>query len=155
MLRRTYSDQVCSIARALEIVGERWTLLILRDAHFGISRFSQFRASLGIAPNILSARLEVLCRRGILERRIYSHHPERSDYLLTDKGREIVPVLTMLMMWGDRHQPLPEGPTRQATHRGCGGRAGWNLRCERCHEPIDLSAIEIAPDGLDRSPVAT
>ena len=109
MLPRTYENQNCSIARTLEVVGERWTALILRDAVRGTRRFEDFQASLGIARNILSARLARLCEEGILERRRYQERPARDEYHLTAKGRDLEPVLLGLLRWGDRYA-APDGP---------------------------------------------
>src|SRR3954469_23934976 len=103
MLGRSYDGQVCSIARSLEIVGERWTLLILRDAFLGVRRFEDFQRSTGAARNVLSARLGRLVEEGVLERRRYQERPERFEYRLTDKGLELWPVMVRLLQWGDRH----------------------------------------------------
>ena len=103
MLNRDYEGQNCSIARALEVVGERWTLLIVRDAFLGLRRFDQFQESLGIARNILTDRLNRLVEEGILERVRYSERPERYEYRLTAKGRELNIALTGLRQWGDKH----------------------------------------------------
>ncbi|HSC51239.1 MAG TPA: helix-turn-helix domain-containing protein [Gaiellaceae bacterium] len=103
MLNRTYEGQNCSIARALEIVGERWTLLIVRDVLDGLCRFDQLQQSLGIARNVLSDRLNRLVDEGILERRLYSRRPPRYEYRLTKKGRELEAALAALRRWGDRH----------------------------------------------------
>lgn len=110
MLKREYDGQNCSIARALEIVGERWTLLIVRDAFLGLRRFDQFQASLGIARNVLTDRLNRLVEEGILERVRYSERPERFEYRLTRKGRELNIALTALRQWGDTY--LSEQPPR-------------------------------------------
>src|SRR3954462_3449695 len=104
MLHRTYENQVCSAARALEIVGERWTLLILRDALLGIRRFDDFQASLGIARNVLADRLGRLVEAGVLERRPYCERPLRHEYRLTAKSRDLWPVVHALVSWGDRHE---------------------------------------------------
>src|SRR5437763_12694703 len=101
VLRRDYDNQNCSIARTLEIVGERWTPLILRDALLGRRRFEDFQRSLGIARNVLSDRLARLVEAGILERRPYQRRPERFEYVLTDKGRELRVAVIALMNWGD------------------------------------------------------
>jgi DNA-binding HxlR family transcriptional regulator len=104
MLRRDYAGQeLCSVARTLEIVGERWTWLIVRDAFLGLTRFAEFRASLGIAPNVLSDRLGRLVEEGILERTRYSERPERYAYELTEKGQDLFVALNALREWGDRH----------------------------------------------------
>lgn len=105
MKLKSYSDMDCSLAQTLEIVGERWTLLILRDAFFGISRFEQFQKRLGIARNILSARLATLVEAGILERRSLTEGGRRAEYHLTDKGRDLQPALLALTQWGDRWYP--------------------------------------------------
>src|SRR5262245_60907047 len=115
VLKRTYEGQDCSIARALELVGERWTLLIVRDALLGLRRFDEFQQSLGVARNVLTDRLTRLVAEGILERTAYSERPPRFEYRLTEKGRELaVPVLA-LMQWGDRH--LSPEPPRVARRR--------------------------------------
>src|SRR6266568_3948898 len=110
MLKRDYEGQNCSVARTLEVVGERWTLLIVRDAFLGLRRFEQFQESLGIARNVLTDRLNRLVEEGILERVRYSERPERYEYRLTQKGRELNLALTALRQWGDRH--LSEKPPR-------------------------------------------
>ncbi len=110
MLKRDYRDQNCSIARALEVVGERWTLLIVRDAFLGLSRFDQFQESLGIARNVLTDRLNRLVDEGILERIRYSERPERYEYRLTEKGLELRLALSGLRQWGDTY--LSEKPPR-------------------------------------------
>ena len=110
MLKRDYEGQDCSIARALEVVGERWTLLILRDAFLGLSRFDEFQESLGIARNVLTDRLNRLVDEGILERVRYQERPERHEYRLTRKGRELNVALAALRQWGDAH--LSETPRR-------------------------------------------
>src|SRR5215211_2630900 len=110
MLRRIYDNQICSIARTLEVVGERWTLLIVRDAFLGLRRFDQFQESLGIARNVLSDRLNRLVEAGIFERVRYSERPERFEYRLTAKGRELDVALTALRQWGDKH--LSDQPPR-------------------------------------------
>ena len=110
MLKRDYEGQNCSIARALEVVGERWTLLIVRDAFLGLRRFDEFQESLGIARNVLTDRLNRLVEEGILERARYSERPERHEYRLTAKGRELNIALTGLRQWGDTY--LSEKPPR-------------------------------------------
>jgi DNA-binding HxlR family transcriptional regulator len=103
VLKRDYAGQNCSIAGALEVVGERWTLLIVRDAFLGLRRFDQFQESLGIARNVLTDRLNRLVEEGILERVRYSERPERFEYRLTDKGRELNIALAGLRQWGDKY----------------------------------------------------
>src|SRR5688572_12236294 len=103
MLNSTYETQVCSAARTLEVVGERWTLLILREAFLGIRRFDEIQEDLGIARNILSTRLQKLVEHGVLEKR-------GRDYVLTEKGLDLWPVLHSLLVWGDTHEVAPGGP---------------------------------------------
>jgi len=110
MLKRDYDGQICSIARALEIVGERWTLLIVRDAFLGLRRFDEFQESLGIARNVLTDRLNRLVEEGILDRVRYSERPERFEYVLTRKGRDLQLALAGLRQWGDTY--LSDKPPR-------------------------------------------
>ena len=110
MLNRDYEGQNCSIARALEVVGERWTLLILRDVVLGLHRFDQLQESLGIARNVLANRLNRLVDEGVLERVLYSERPERYEYQLTKKGLDLNIALTALRQWGDDY--LSEKPPR-------------------------------------------
>jgi DNA-binding HxlR family transcriptional regulator len=143
MLERTYPDQICSIARALEVVGERWSVLIVRDAFLGRSRFSEFQRSLGIARNVLAARLAHLVDEGVLE------HADDGQYLLTRKGRELSPVLHQLLKWGDAHY-APDGPPRLTLHHGCGGEVGADMVCARCGEHVRPGEIDLV-----RGPGAT
>src|SRR5271154_7411044 len=100
----------CPVARSLDRIGEWWSILILRDAHYGLTRFDQFQKSLGIAPNMLTRRLNALVETGLLERRRYSEHPPRDEYVLTARGRDFRPVLWALLTWGNTHF-APEGPS--------------------------------------------
>src|SRR5262245_43020105 len=115
MLKRHYEGQICSIARTLEVVGDRWTLLVIRDVVLGLHRFDEPLASLGVASNVLSDRLNRLVGEGILERARYSERPERFEYRLTSKGRELGVPLLALMQWGDRH--VSDEPPRLARRR--------------------------------------
>ena len=131
MLRNDYAGQNCSIASTLELIGERWTLLIVRDAFLGVRRFDDFQRSLGIARNVLQGRLERLVENGILERVRYQERPERFEYRLTEKGIDLWPVMVSLLAWGDRHA-APDGPPVVLEHRGCGGRVNDRRICESC-----------------------
>jgi len=110
MQRKSFGSMSCPIARSLERVGEWWSILILRDAFRGLTRFDQFQKSLDIAPNMLTRRLNALVESGLLDRRAYSQHPPRSDYVLTARGRDFRPVLWALLAWGNQHF-APEGPS--------------------------------------------
>jgi DNA-binding HxlR family transcriptional regulator len=145
VLQRSYPGQVCSIARALEVLGERWTLLILRDAVLGLGRFEEFQESLGIASNVLTSRLRLLSDEGVLERRPDEERRGRPKYVLTDKGREVAPALITLMKWGDRHYPTAGGPPRLTLHAGCGGAVRADLSCERCGDHVGYGELELRP----------
>lgn len=122
MRRKSLGNMQCPIARSLERVGEWWSILILRDAFLGLTRFDQFQKSLEIAPNILSRRLNALVEAGLLERRRYSEHPPRDEYVLTERGQDFRPVLWSLIAWGNRHF-APEGPSVQVVDAETGAPA--------------------------------
>ena len=143
MLGRTYDNQICSIARTLEIVGERWTLLIVRDALLGMRRFDEFRESLGVARNVLSDRLARLVDAGILDRVRYQEHPERYEYRLTAKGRELSVALISLMHWGDKHLAGESGPPRLTRHAECGGEVVTQFACTGCGEPVAPGSLDV------------
>jgi DNA-binding HxlR family transcriptional regulator len=136
MLGNDYRGQNCSIARTLELVGERWSILLLRDVFLGVRRFDELQRDLGVARNVLAARLERLVAEGILERVPYQEHPPRHEYRLTEKGLDLWPVIVELLRWGDRHAAPPAGPPILLRHRDCGGLMGDRRICERCHEPL-------------------
>lgn len=132
VLHNTYAGQQCSVARALEVVGERWTLLILRDAFLGVRRFDQFQQSLGIARNVLNTRLQRLVEAGLLERTQYQERPARYEYRLTAMGLDLWPAVVALMKWGDTYLAGDAGPPMVLTHRECGGTIDDRRTCERC-----------------------
>ena len=144
MLGRTY-DQVCSVARTLEVVGERWTILILRDALIGVRRFDNFLNRLGIARNVLTDRLNRLVDSGIMERVAYQERPLRHEYRLTRKGLELSPVIFTLMEWGDRYISYEDGPPRVLEHAGCGGHVVTQLACEDCGRPLAVDEVTNRP----------
>lgn len=125
----------CSVAQCLEIVGEWWSMLILRDAFLGVTRFDQFQERLGISRNILNQRLTRLVEEGIMVKVPYSDRPVRYDYRLTDKGRDLWPVVTAMRQWGDRYA-APDGPPIEVVHRGCGRACQAVLVCSECGEPV-------------------
>lgn len=152
MLRRTYDDQVCSVARTLEVVGERWTLLIVRDALSGVTRFDGFLHRMPIARNVLSDRLNGLVEHGVLERVRYQDRPPRHEYRLTDRGRELTPVVLSLMAWGDRHLPTPTGPPAVAEHADCGGAVHTRMICDCCERQVDPDVVIRRPSGAATAP---
>jgi DNA-binding HxlR family transcriptional regulator len=128
---RTY-DQNCSIARALQVVGERWTLLVLREVFTGQRRFEEIQRNLGVATNILSDRLQTLLDEGILERRALADRSDRFEYRLTEKGLDLNPVLLELMRWGDRWDAPAPGPPVMVEHRDCGHETHVVQTCSHC-----------------------
>jgi DNA-binding HxlR family transcriptional regulator len=134
----------CSIARTLSVLGERWTLLVLRQSFLGVKRFGDFQATLGIARNTLTDRLNMLVEEGILERRPYQQRPLRHEYKLTRKGRDLYPVLVSLMSWGDRYN-ADDGPPVLLIHEGCGHEADPHLTCSHCGEEIDAREMRPVP----------
>jgi DNA-binding HxlR family transcriptional regulator len=145
VLRREYETQVCSIARSLEVVGERWSLLVLRSVLLGVRRFDELQEALGITRSVLTARLRHLVDEGVLERRPYQDRPTRYEYHATEKGLELWPVLTHLLRWGDRHYPEPEGPPRVLLHRDCGGQPDDHLLCDRCGARLSARDMRAEP----------
>jgi len=135
----------CSIARTLDVVGEWWTLLILRDAFRGTKRFDDFQASLGLARSVLTARLRKLTEQGILERRAYREHPPRYEYRLTEQGRALFPVIAALLSWGDTFAPGPGGPPVVLVHDTCGNITQPVLICEHCHGEVSAANTHSEP----------
>ena len=147
-------DHPCSIARTLDVVGEWWTPLILRDVAYGVRRFGEIEADLGISANVLSARLAALVEEGLLATRPYQRRPERREYVLTEKGADLVPALLALMRWGDRWAWRGDGPVR-VVHEECGHEVQVELRCPHCGcsaAPGELRALPrpgvVAAPGL-------
>ena len=143
MERKSFSDMHCSVAQCLEVVGEWWSMLILRDVFMGVSRFDQFQERLGISRNILTQRLNHLVEEGVLRKVPYSDSPRRFEYRLTDKGRDLWPVLTTMRQWGDKYA-APEGPPLEIVHKSCGHVAEAALTCSSCGEamgPRDVRAV--------------
>jgi DNA-binding HxlR family transcriptional regulator len=155
VLGNTYDAQVCSIARALEVIGERWSLLIMRDAIFGgATRYSDFQRRLGIATNVLKARLETLVDAGLLRRERYSVQPALHEYLVTEKGRALAPALVALTEWGDRWATDGEPPILY-THATCGAGVTQQTVCAHCgqvDDPAEIRAIIGPGMPLDRIP---
>jgi DNA-binding HxlR family transcriptional regulator len=127
--------RACSVARTLDIVGEKWALLAVREVFLGNRRFDEMIRQTGAPRDTLAARLRTLVGAGILERRQYSDHPARCEYYLTDVGRDLYPVILTLRQWGDRHLAGADGPPAVFTHR-CGHVLSARLVCESCGEPV-------------------
>lgn len=134
-----------SVGRALELVGERWTLLILREAFFGVQRFGQLARNLSIPRPTLSSRLRMLVEAGLLKRVPYSQEPERHEYHLTDAGHDLFAAVVVLMRWGDRHLPNPDGPPIVLRHKSCGEVADARLICTHCDE--EITARNVTPEA--------
>jgi DNA-binding HxlR family transcriptional regulator len=145
VLGHDYPNQACSLAHSLEVVGERWSLLIVRDVMNGNRRFSGIQVSLGIARNVLSARLQHLIDEDILERRAYQESPPRHEYFLTEKGLDLWPALIALMGWGDRHSGNPAGPPLRIAHKGCGGFVSDRGICDDCGEVLTAHDAKAVP----------
>src|SRR3954471_20764864 len=144
MRRKSFGNMQCPIARGLERVGEWWSILILRDAFYGLTRFDEFQKSLGIAPNMLTRRLDGLVEAGLLERRRYSEHPPRDEYLLTERGRDFRPVLLAMLAWGNRHFAT-EGASVQIVDAASGAVADPILVDRKTGRPLVGPDYVLAP----------
>ena len=144
MQRKSFEKMACPIARSLERVGEWWSMLIMRDVLHGMTRFDEFQKSLGIAPNMLTRRLNVLVEAGLLERRRYSDHPPRDEYVPTSRGRDFRPVLVSLLAWGNKHF-APEGPSVILLNRKTGAAVDPFLAEPATGRPVDEPDYTFAP----------
>jgi DNA-binding HxlR family transcriptional regulator len=145
MLGSDYEGQNCSIARSLELVGERWTILVLRDVFLGLRRFDQIQRNLGVARNVLATRLDRLLAEEILEKVPYQERPPRYEYRLTAKGLDLWPVIVELLRWGDRHAAPAAGPPIVLRHKGCGGELGEHRVCIRCGRSLEVGDVRAEP----------
>lgn len=144
MERKSFRQMDCSVAQCLEVVGEWWSLLLVRDAFLGVRRFDDFQRRLGISRNVLQQRLARLVEAGVLERRPYSVHPPRDEYVLTERGRDLWPVLTAMRQWGDAHA-APSGPPLRLVHLGCGATTDVELVCASCGERVTSRDVRAVP----------
>jgi DNA-binding HxlR family transcriptional regulator len=149
VLPRAYTGQDCSIASTLEVIGDRWTLLVLREVFLRNHRFEDIQRRLGIARNVLTDRLGRLVDDGVLDRVAYQQRPERFEYRLTDKGLGLWPVLVALMQWGDQHRADGRRPM-VLHHRGCPGEVDARRRCTACGAELTARDVEAVPDGQPR-----
>jgi DNA-binding HxlR family transcriptional regulator len=141
MRRVSFAEVACPIAQSLEVIGEWWTLLIIRDAFFGVTRFDEFQENLGIARNILASRLDTLVAAGVMERQCYDEARERYDYVLTEKGRALWPVIVTLRQWGDEWMLGEGNEVSLLRHNGCGEMTTGVLVCDHCGEPLDHANV--------------
>jgi len=143
-------DQDCSVARTLSVIGDRWTMLVLREAFMRTRRFDDFQRATGAPRPVLSARLSALVDEGVLERVPYGSNAARYEYRLTEKGLDLYPVIVSLLAWGDRWMADEEGPPVELRHKGCGAVMHPELACPECGEWLDardVSATALAPTG--------
>ncbi|HEY7593195.1 MAG TPA: helix-turn-helix domain-containing protein [Actinophytocola sp.] len=144
MQRTNFGEMVCSIARTVDVFGEPWTPLILRDVWVGLSRFEQLQADLGISRKVLTERLHYLVEHGVLDRRPYDRRP-RYEYVLTEKGAGLVDVLMVMTAWGDKWLAGEAGPPVHYRHHACGEISGVELRCAHCGEPMRAYDVDPLP----------
>ena len=141
MQRTNFGEMACSIARTLDVIGEPWSPLVLRDVWVGITRFDQLQADLGISRKVLTERLNHLVDHGVLERRPYDQRP-RHEYVLTEKGAELVEMLMVMTAWGDKWQAGAAGPPVLFRHHACGEVTHVELRCSGCGEPMGAGDVD-------------
>ncbi|HEV3355763.1 MAG TPA: helix-turn-helix domain-containing protein [Pseudonocardiaceae bacterium] len=144
MQRTDFSKMACSIARTLDVVGEEWSPLILRDVWVGIRRFDQLQAELGISRKVLTERLHHLLEAGVLERHPYDQRP-RYEYVLTEKGTDLVDLLMVMTRWGDKWLAGEAGPPVLYRHHACGEISQVDLRCTHCGKPMHANDIDPLP----------
>jgi DNA-binding HxlR family transcriptional regulator len=145
MSKQAFADISCSIARAVDVIGQRWTPLIVRDLFAGMTKFEDIRRDLGIASNILAARLEELERNGVVERRQYQNSPARHEYVLTDKGRDLYPVIATLLAFGDKWLSTSDGPPTLTMHADCGQVTTAKTVCAHCGGELNAGNAIHAP----------
>jgi DNA-binding HxlR family transcriptional regulator len=145
MPKQLFADISCSIARTVDVIGQRWTPLIVRDLFAGMTKFEDIRRDLGIASNILAVRLEELGRHGVVERRQYHSTPARYEYVLTDKGRDLYPVVATLVAFGDKWLSAPDGPPALMVHADCGQVTMAKTVCAECGGELNADNAIYAP----------
>lgn len=142
---RDIGEQTCSIARSLSVIGDRWTLLILREAFLRTRRFEDFQEHLGATRHVLADRLQKLVEHGIFERVQYQERPARFEYKLTEKGRDLYPVIVSLVGWGDRWMADEAGPPIELVHKGCGHQMMPVPTCPQCGEAVTARDVVARP----------
>ena len=141
------SEQRCSVARALAVIGDRWTLMVLRDCFLGVRRFEAFQARLGISRSIIAERLKLLVDEGVLRKEAYQDRPARHEYRLTQKGLELHPIIMSIVRWGDAHYAGEAGPPLVHRHKACGHDFSPVMTCSECGEAIGARDVEVRPAG--------
>jgi DNA-binding HxlR family transcriptional regulator len=154
MQRTDFGEMACSIARTMDVIGEPWSPLVLRNVFIGITRFDQLQRSLGISRKVQAERLKWLTDNEVLERRQYSDRPPRYEYVLTARGQELVEVLMVMVRWGDRWLAGEAGPPVLYRHQACGQISHVELTCSQCGEPMHATGIDVLP-GPGSEPVAS
>ncbi|MBF6127889.1 winged helix-turn-helix transcriptional regulator [Nocardia brasiliensis] len=144
MQRTNFGEMACSIARTLDVIGEAWSPLILRDVFVGMTRFDQLQADLGVSRKVLTERLNHLVEHGVLERKPYDQRP-RYEYVLTQQGVELFEVLMVMKGWGDKWRAGAAGPPVLYRHHACGEISNVELRCDHCGEPMRATDIDLLP----------
>ncbi|WP_328460024.1 helix-turn-helix transcriptional regulator [Actinoplanes sp. NBC_00393] len=145
MRQTSFSGMQCSLAQTLEVIGDWWSPLVLRDLYLGVDRFDDLVRDLGISRNLLTARLESLVAGGVVRRERYQERPARDRYLLTEAGQELVPVLLALTAWGDRWATPEGGPPLLLRHRDCGQPCTPRVDCSACGEPLRADDVVVRP----------
>lgn len=143
--KQAFADISCSIARTVDVIGQRWTPLIVRDLFAGMTKFEDIRRDLGIASNVLAARLEELERHGVVDRRQYRSAPARYEYVLTVKGLDLYPVIATLLAWGDKWRSDPDGPPALTVHTDCGRVTTAKAVCAECGGELNAANAIAAP----------
>lgn len=138
-------DESCPVARGIATIGDRWTLLVIRDCLLGVRRFEDFQTRLGIARRVLSERLTLLVERGVLRKVAYSDKPLRHEYRLTPAGHDLMPVILALTRWADTHMPHPDGPPLRHRHTGCDHLTTPTMTCSHCGEALDSRNVRAEP----------
>jgi len=145
MERTSFADMRCSLARALELIGDWWSPLILRDLFMGVNRFDALAQDLGISRNLLTRRLKSLEETGVIERSAYQEKPARYEYRLSESGRDLVPALLALTAWGDRWAQPEQGAPMLFNHKGCGCQFQPRITCSACNKPISAENVVAMP----------
>ncbi len=144
--------EACSVARCVAVVGDRWSLLVLRDCFLGVRRFDDFQQRLGITRHVLADRLKGLVEEGVLKRVAYQQRPERFEYRLTEAGRDLYPVIMGLVAWGNKHRSGARGRPALHRHKACQHHFDAVMVCSECGEPLDPRQVEVEPGpGLPRN----